>query len=101
MRSRTQYLTLIVVISLVLASCAWTSRRDGAIECENFHVDKNIYRVVCKGENDVSPVIVQSEFQDHATKVCRENGYGYYAISGEPPALSISYGAIIECAEKQ
>ena len=101
MRSRTQYLTLIVVISLVLASCVGTFRRDGAIECENFHVDENIYRVVCKGENDVSPVTVQSEFQDHATKVCRENGYGYYAISGEPPALSISYGAIIECAEKQ
>ena len=99
MRSRTQYLKLIVVISLVLASCAGTSRRDGAIECENFHVDENIYRVVCKGENDVSPVTVQSEFQDHATKVCRENGYGYYAISGETPPLSTSYAAIIECTD--
>ena len=99
MRSRTQYLTLIVVISIILASCSWTSRRNGAVECEKFHVDKNIYRVVCNGNNDVNPVVAQSAFQDYATKVCRENGYGYYAISGEPPPLSTSYAAIIECTD--
>ena len=100
LRSRIQYLMLIIVFSINLTSCALTSRLDaGGIECKNFHVDENIYRVVCKGNNDADPVIVQSAFEDHSTKVCRDNGYGYYAISGEAPPLSTSYAAIIECTE--
>ena len=92
----------IVVFSTLLVSCLLESRLDaGNIECKNVHVDKNIYRVVCNGENDVNPVAVQSAFEDYSTKVCRDNGFGYYALSNEPPPLSYSYAAIIECTDKQ
>ena len=92
----------IVVFSTLLVSCLLESRLDaGNIECKNVHVDKNIYRVVCNGNSDVSSVAVQSALEDYSTKVCRDNGFGYYSLSNEPPPLSYSYAVIIECTDKQ
>jgi hypothetical protein len=102
LRIKGQYLLLILVFSTILTSCFLKSRLDaGNIECKNVHVDENIYRVVCNGKNDVNPVAVQSAFEDYSTKVCRDNGFGYYALSNEPPPLSTSYAAIIECTNTQ
>lgn len=91
----------IIAVGLILAllSCALISRDIGDIKCEKSHVEENIYRVKCWGQGDVSPLAVQSKFQDYSMNVCRDNGYAYFAFGGEEPALSTSYGSIIECTE--
>lgn len=99
MQFRLLYFIIAIGFLLAFSSCSLKYRNIGDIECENAHVEENIYRVKCWGQSDVSPLAVQSKFQDYAMNVCRDNGYSYFAFSGEEPALSISYGSIVECTE--
>jgi len=92
-------LTLVIIaMGITFISCA-AYEKDHAVSCNNAHVNGDFYTVECMGALDASPEAVKASFTEYAQKLCVENGYNGFSISGNPPQTPASFGATIECMQ--
>ena len=98
MKYRRLYFLMIITMFISIISCA-VYKKEHAVSCKNAHINGHFYTVECMGELDASQEAIKASFSEYALKVCEENGYSGFRVSGAPPEMSSFYNATIECTK--
>ena len=98
MKKRQIWAVMSIAIAVTFISCT-AYKKDHAVSCHNAHVNGDFFTVECRGALDASPEAVEASFTEYAQKLCMENGYNGFRISGDPPQTPATFGGTIECTQ--
>ena len=86
-----------MVVTFSFIACGSVYKKTHNVTCKDAQIDGPFFKVLCVGELDANPETIEATFTEHATKLCKENGYSGFKIGDNIPQMSSGYNATIEC----
>ena len=97
MKKRLISMVMVVAVAFSFIACGTVYKKATNVTCKDAQINGAFYKVRCVGEMDASPEKIEATFAEHATNVCKENGYSGFKIGDNIPQTPSGYNATIEC----
>ena len=97
MKKRLTGIIIGIAVAFSFIACGTVYKKATNVECKDAQINGAFYKVRCVGAMDASPEKIKATFAEHATNVCKENGYGGFKFDDNIPQTPTGYNATIEC----